>query len=397
MKQLSFILSIVLTVALAALSSGAGAAELSTDKNPRKEASFSAFIQFWGLLETNENSKQQNLSGDLASDYASGFSINRARVAITGDYNSLAGRLSIGFEDGTPFLLDCYGSWSWFKKHLSLVAGQMKIPSTWEVARSSKNLDFITRSAFSSAAPDWSLSRGVSTVSPLTSSRSRLRDTGIALKGNFAGAAFFAMVGNGLGANMYIGGDTNKQFVYANNPGAWFYAMRLEWSPLKSLGLSLPGISRIIAGGHGSYNFHPDFLYNDGNTVLDINRYSWSADFHIDFFQRLRVTAMYGAGKVNDDFDHDGRTDLSYKGWEVRAVVKVIPHTFEAGARYDWYSFEKIIFGGEEETHTITGGLTWIPVQLLRLQANYMFKAIGGSSSRYQKDHIVLLQLQVQI
>lgn len=396
MKRISFFLSIALAAAAVSLPRFSAAA-LSGSEETKRQVNISGLVQFQGIFETNKNSKEQNVTGDLASDYASGFLINRARLSVTGQWYSLKGKISFGLEEGNPALLDCYGSWSWLKGSLSLAAGQMKIPSTWEVARSSRELDFITRSTFSAAAPDWALSRAVSTVSPLTSSRSRLRDTGLSLKGDFRGVSFFAMVSNGLGANMYIGGDTNKQFVYANNPGAWFYALRLEWSPLESFGVSLPGISLFKAGGHGSYNRHPDFLYNDGNTVLDIDRYSWSVDCHLEILARIRLTAMYGAGEVNDDFDFDGKTDLEYQGWEIRAIGIIIPDALELGARYDWYRYKKIIFGGAEETHTITGGLTWQPVRPLRLQLNYLFKATGGESTRYQKDHIVILQLQAAV
>jgi len=34
-------------------------------------------------------------------------------------------------------------------------------------------------------------------------------------------ARCFAMIGNGLGANLYIGGKEHKQFIYANGFGEW--------------------------------------------------------------------------------------------------------------------------------------------------------------------------------
>ncbi len=396
MKSVTYLLFILLTVA-----SGAFAAEATvlpqTKASPHKEITVSALLQFWVILETSENGKKQNLTDDEAADLASGFSINRARIAVAGQHGSLNGKISMGLEEGTPFLLDCYGSWSWLQGGFIFSAGQMKIPSTWEVARSSGELDFITRSNFSKESPDWATSRSVSTVSPFTSARSRLRDAGISLKGKFYGFEFNAMVGNGLGAGMYVGGGTKKQFVLANNPGAWFYALRAEWSPLLTFRFDLPAVNFLKIGGHGSYNIHPDFLYNDGNTVLDLKRHSWSVDIQLGILSRLRLNAMYGSGEVNDDFDNDGRTDFLYRGWEVRAVVVVVPRFLEAGLRYDWYNYEKTIFGGEEDIGTLTGGVTFIPSTLLRLQLNYMFRVTGGGSSRYDKDHIGILQFQARI
>ncbi len=57
-------------------------------------------------------------------------------------------------------------------------------------------------------------------------------------------------------------------------------------------------------------------------------------------FERIRLTGMYGAGQVEDDFDADGQPDYTYSGWEAGAMFRVIPRFLEAGAALGFLHLE---------------------------------------------------------
>ena len=358
---------------------------------------FSGYAQLWFVHEEAENGKQQSYTGDEAADETSGFSFNKIRLQADFGKDKLKGRMSVRFDGGdTASLLDLYGSYALFDSRLSFYAGQMKIPSAYEVEVSPSEQDFIITSKFSSEVTNWSLCKSPSSVSPFTNVQTYQRDTGIGVKGDIAGFSYFLMASNGLGANLFTGGPEKKEYVYTNKFGEYFYGARLsyDFAPLfKAAGLGFMPLQLII-GGHYNYNRHDNILYNDTKTVLDLKRDSYSGDVRLNLFKRIRLTGMYGAGHVDDDFDNDGDTDYEYSGWEAKCVAVIIPGRLETGVRYDEFESEKTIYGAPETDKVLTLGVTSVFIRQLRFQVNYRIKKRESPLSNDLDDNALLLQMQ---
>jgi hypothetical protein len=355
------------------------------------------YLQFWYLYEQAENGKLQPTTGDPGAQAASGFSLNRARLQTSLDLGAFKAVLQFRLEGGSVGLLDAYGSWQPFGPALELRAGQMKIPSAWEVAVGDEALDFATRSRFASEVPNWSLSKSSSSTHPFYLLQTSARDLGAGLRGYWRGLRYFLMIGNGLGANNYVGAEENRQFVVANDFGAYFYGARLSYDLAYELRQRIrPTAFYLELGGHASYNHHPNLIYND-NQVYDLERWSWSIDARLGLFERLRLTGMYGSGRVEDDFDADGQPDYTYSGWEAAAVVRVIPRFLEAGLRWDSYSWSRAVTGGWSTAGTLTAGLTWTPDPRLRLQFNYKKKILVSELDPDTDNDLAVLALQLRL
>ncbi len=325
-------------------------------------------LSLWCAYEENENGILQEDTNDEAAEITSGFNLKRGRVGF--DYEDLQyhldARLQIRLEERVD-ILDAYGAWGpvdWFR----LAVGQMKIPSTYEVLTSGADLDFITRSTISGNIGDWSLSRTFS-YSSFYGNESYYRDLGIAVSGLIGPrkktelVKYFFMAGNGLGHSLYIGGSESKEFIVSNDFGDYFYGARLDLLPLDG----------ITMGGHYSINEHDDMLFNDENTVFDLDRSSWSVDVRLDFTP-VRIAGMYGAGVIDDDYFHTGLTNLEYSGWETKILYQLLSDQLELGARYDTYSYESQESGNTIDENHWTFGVNYIPAPLLRLQFNYIRK-----------------------
>jgi len=351
---------------------------------------------WWTLLEEVENGLKQPLSGDEAADVTSGFSLRRARLAGDFTHGSLTGRVAVSLEGSPAGLLEAYLGVPLLDQRIGLWAGQMKIPATYEVSTSSKALDFLTRSQLSEIIADYSLSRSPSTSHPrFYGVRTKMRDLGIAFKGQLLDAQYFLMVSNGLGANRFVGGRERKQEVFTNRPGAHFYGARVEYSP--RLDRLKPFISSVRAGGHASLNHHPDIVLDDERTVLDIERSSWSADLHVRAVNRLALTGMIAEGVVDDDFDNNGKIDYQYLGWEFKAIADVVPDKFSLGFRYDVYKDEYHENGVEDSRTIYTFGATWTPRADIKLQLNYRYKTLDSQIDPDLDDNALLLGGQVVI
>jgi hypothetical protein len=374
---------------------------VSVDKNSSgNEYHFmiSGFAQLWYVYERNENDKQQSYTADPAVDETSGFGLNKVRLtAETGD-DTLSARITLGFDNGgTPVLLDCYGSWAAVKNELLIVyAGQMKIPSTWESAVNDSELDFITRGKFSSDTANWSLCKSPSSVSPFTSVETNMRDIGIAVKGNFSGFSYSIMASNGLGSNLAVGGPEKKGYLYANRFGEYFYGVRAEYDVAELLKECdvLPFINSLSAGMHYNYNIHNNVIYNDTRTVLDIKRNSYSVDTRLVLFDSLRLSAMYGHGTVDDDYDNDGETDLDYSGYDVRIMWMVLRDLLEIGVRYDEYTTEKTVYGSPDTFQVLTAGINCFPYKGLKIQINYKLKNNESELKNDIDDDSLVMQMQ---
>jgi len=365
------------------------------EKQAESPYSMMAYVQFWYAYENVENSKKQEVTGDRAADVSSGFSINRARIEFETRLLSFGARLSTRFDGGTPGLLDAYGYYRFPFLKLRFIIGQMKIPSTYEVGQSDTNLDFATRSKFSDEVVNWSLSKSPSSVSPFTSVQTQSRDTGVAVTAEYEGLKLFAYAGNGLGANMFAGAEEKKQTMYTNSPEDMFYGMRGDADIIRFLSIENDLISSLILGGHISRNKHDNFLYNDTRTVLDMDRFSWSADIRFRLCGIINFTVMSGGGSINDSLvDSETSPNVTYKGYEFKLTAEIIPGFLRLGYRYDGYIYKNEIYGGSDELYTQTAGISIWPYMGIKIIADYKWKTTGGNLNPDLDDNIFILQTQ---
>ncbi len=350
---------------------------------------------WWTVLEQAENGLIQPLTGDEAADQTSGFSLRRARLASDFETAWMRARLSIRLENSPPGLLDAYLAIPLYCTYAELWVGQMKVPSTYEVERSSQDLDFITRSLLSQRLVDLALIHSPSLSSPrFAGVNTYLRDTGVAIKGRLRGGSYFLMVGNGLGANSFIGGPELKQEIYTNSLGAYFYAARIGYAILGEQDADAGSPVAIEVGAHASYNYHPDALLDDERTVVDIERMTWSTDVRVAILGRARLHAMFGAGSVGDEIDNDGRDDYRFKGWDVGVVIAALPERVDLLARYDGYADERYQNGFINTLHTVTAGASYRPRPRLELQLNYKWKHLDSDSEPEIDDNLLLLMVE---
>jgi hypothetical protein len=341
---------------------------------------------WWTVYEGAENGLLQPVTHDRAADHASGFLLRRVR--LSGDFRAgpVRGRVALRLEGSPAALLDAYAVLPLRGEAVGLWAGQMKIPSTYEVETPSEALDFATLGHFSEVAADYALSRSPALASRLTGVRSYDRDLGVGLKGALAPLRYFVMVGNGLGANQFIGGPSTRQAIYANAFGAYFYGTRVACRVTPAIEL----------GGHASWNDHPNAVLDDKRTVLDIRRASWSGDLHVAPSRRVELAGMIGGGRVDDDIDSDGRTDYRTRGWEVKALVWILPERLRAGLRYDGFAEEGYESGAEDILHSGTAGLSWFPRAGLRLQVEYRRNILDSDANPDLDDDLFLIAGQTE-
>jgi hypothetical protein len=206
------------------------------------------------------------------------------------------------------------------------------------------------------------------------------------------------MVGNGLGANGNVGAEESPGLAYANNFGAYFYGVRASYDLLTEVRRWIAAVpASLTVGGHFDWNDHPDFIFSDAKTVLDLRRWSGSADGSLVLWDRFRITGMYGAGVVDDDYDNNGEIDYSYRGWEARVTVTLIPEVLKAGVRWDSYAWSRAVTSGWADASALTVGVTWEWQPVLRLQLNYKWKLESGDLTANTSSHLVVVSAQVKI
>jgi len=343
---------------------------------------------WWVLLEENQNGIEQAGSGDPAEEAASGFAIKQGRIILSYEDtdNHFGLYAQVRLEERVA-ILDLYGMWkpvNWF----NFYAGQMKIPSTYEVLTKDECLDFVTRTTISKYIADYSLSR-TPYLSSFWGNRSYYRDTGIAFKGavgpesNRQLLQYFLMISNGLGAGVYIGGPESKENVTSNKFGDYFYGLRMDVNPIKW----------VTIGGHYSINKHDDMLLGDGKTVLDLDRSSWSADLRFEI-PYLRVVGMYGAGEIDEKYYMISTDHFDYSGWEAKALAQVWKDHMEVGVRYDNYIFGETATEHEIEQNNWTFGVNYTPAPAIRLQLNYMVKDTDNGIDSDVDDDLLVLNFQ---
>ncbi|MEW6753212.1 MAG: porin [Candidatus Latescibacterota bacterium] len=331
------------------------------------------YVQVWATLyEELENGLRQAGSNDLAQQEVSGFSLRRARVSFADSLGRAALRYRVEvLLEKSARLTDCYLA-ARLGRHLEVQVGQMKIPSTYEVAASSTRLDFVERAAVSARAPDWALSR-TPYIATFMGNQSFLRDVGVALEGRAGPVRWRGMVGNGLGANLFVGGTQHREFVLTNRAGRWFYGVRAD----------VEAVPWLMLGAHGSLNRHDDMLFNDQRTVIDLDRRSASADVLLRLPAAVRVQGLWAAGAVDDAYYRDGKTNYQYTGYELRALWWPWPERVETGLRFDRYADETGQSGDRVVQDTWTLGVNLRHGPQARLQVNYLLR---DTDQRYEPD-----------
>ena len=359
----------------------------------------SGYLQtWWTMYEQMKSGVLQDASHDPAAQEAFGFSLARARVALDQSFleNSLGYKFEVKFEEGVE-PLEYYVFYK-YRPFLNLYLGQMKIPSTYEVLQSDSELDFISRTNISDKIADWSLSRDPITFSASNlTGRTRSRDLGLALKGQFGEENFqyFLMAGNGLGANQFISGSGRKKtgFYISNGLGKLFYGLRLEAKPLSFFSTD-PYLSSLTIGGHFSYNFHPNMLYNDEETIFDLNRKSYSGDLRVNLPCRLVFTGLYAGGRT-DDYSKDTGSNYRYQGYELKIMEKLFPEKLELGFRFDDYWYKLSNSHTAISQYKYTGGANYYPFKLIKIQLDYVYNQTKDPYLKYQNGSLVYANFQV--
>ena len=345
----------------------------------------------------------QKPSGDRATGSTSGFSLDLARARLAADL--LRARLGLVLElrlERGPALLDAYGEWR-FAGWLALRLGQFRVPSAWENLVGDRDLDFMLRPQIANDLADLALSRTTYPSSVFYGNRSWRRDLGLGLAGDVplgvGTLRYLLMVGNGLGANLYVGGGTEREFLLTNGP-QFFYGGRVDL-------LDLFGVARV--GAHVSWNRHDDVVFNSGRMVYDLDRLTWSVDggFTVPG-TGVRAHGMYGAGRIDDDFDADGRRDLDYSGWEARLVWRLDPllcwlgtgwtgqhHHLDLAGRFDTIRSVADEAPGETRRRTFTSGVTWSYDAAIAVRLNWVVRRLSDEAEPDLDDDAVLLDVTV--
>ena len=360
------------------------------------------YAQVWlTIVEQVEDARGlfQHPSGDEAADSATGFRLHKARVGLTADFahDVLGADLLVKLE-GAPGLLDLafrVEPLPW----LQVLVGQFRIPSTAENLVSDRHLPFVLRTDLSGALADYSLSRTRASSSLLSGNRSYRRDLGLGLKLGHEGERFavrgFAMIGNGLGANLFVSGQTARGFVLTNRP-QFFYGGRVEVEPLRHV---------ILVGGHVSWNRHDDVVFNSGRTVFDLHRLSASGDLEIRVAEiGLRVGGLGGWGAVLEDDNGDERVDYRYfggSGWVSWSLTPMLRRASRGGwsrhhhltiaYRYERFTtqVDEASIRSHRDTHTV--GLGWQYRGWVKLQLEVALRRDDVPYEHDLDDDLVLL------
>jgi hypothetical protein len=393
---------VALPLALALLLAAPGAAR-AWEVNDDLEVY--GYAQIWlTIVEQMEDARGlfQHPSGDEAVHTATGFRLNRARVGLDVDFADELLAASLLFKlEGAPGILDlviAVRPLPW----LSVLVGQFKVPSTAENLTSDRHLPFVLRTDLSGALADYSLSRTIYTSSLLHGNRSYSRDLGVGLLLHHEDERFAfrgrLMVGNGLGANLFISGQTARGFLITNR-SQFLYAGRLELEPIRR---------RLIVGGHVSWNRHDDAVFNSGRTVFDLHRLSASGDVEIRVAEiGLRGGGQGGWGAVLEDANGDDRVDYRYFGgsgwvsWNLMPMLRAASqgrwseqHHLTLSYRYERFTtqVDEASIRTHRDNHTI--GVGWQYRRWVKLQLEIVRRVTDAPYEVDLDDDLVLLSAQ---
>jgi len=247
-----------------------------------------------------------------------------------------------------------------------------------------------------------SLSRTTYPSSVFYGNKSWRRDAGVGLTGDIdvrvGTLRYLAVVSNGLGANLFVGGGS-AEFLLTNGP-QFFYGARVDL-------LDLFGVARV--GGHVCRNKHDNVVFNSGRMVYDLDRFSWSVDagFQVPG-TGVRAQGMYGAGRIDDDFDSDGRRDLAYSGGEARLIWRLDPllavlgtgwsgetHHLELAGRYDLEHRVADEAPGAIRKQTVTLGASYAYGETAAVRVNWVQRWTRDPSAPDLDDDAVLLDVTI--
>jgi len=353
--------------------------------------------------------KYNPVTGDEAARVASGFELARARVGFNGWFleRKLGFILQLRFESPVG-VLDCAVMYQPVKEFL-IEFGQFKFPSTFENLIEDRRLDFILRTDISTALANYGMATSppfTKSANPLLGLKSYLRDFGLGFKMKIENIptpvrAFF-MIGNGLGANLFVGGYSLKQYLLSNPVGQYFFGMRVEFEPWKK---------HLTIGGFFNYNDHENVALNDSGTVLDIRRRSWDVDVQLEIPNTgLNFAGLYGSGSVMDDASGTGKHDMDYFGWEAQVVWRLSPliqrftkakflddHGFDVVFRSDNLS-QRFYEGDYYRYYTFTYGANYRFKRYVKMQLEGINRIVPNSLNEGNVNHdAIMLSVQFEV
>ena len=358
--------------------------------------------QIWlTIVEQMEDARGlfQHPSGDEAVDTVTGFRLKKARVGLEADFARDILHANLQFKlEGAPGILDLairITPLPW----LTFLVGQFRIPSTAENLTATGHLPFVLRTDLSGTLADFSLSRTNDSSSLLAGNRSYRRDLGVGLKAGHEGDRFairsFVMVGNGLGANLFISGQTARGFLVTNRP-QFFYGARVEVEPIRHV---------VLLGGHFSRNKHDNVVFNSGRTVFDLHRLSASGDLEIRVAEiGLRGGGQGGWGAVLEDDNGDERVDYRYFGgsgwvsWNLMPLLRrasagrwSADHHLSIGYRYERFTtqVDEASIRTHQDNHT--WGLSWQYREWVKLQLEVVHRVTDKPYEHDLDDDLILL------
>jgi len=286
---------------------------------------------------------------DLAP--SNGFDVRRARLDIRGNVISpLEYRIHVDFAN-SPRMLDANIVWK-INKHVSLLAGQYKIPFSLENPYNPNVLEFIENSLVITHLVNYSDVSGMSANG---------RDIGVSLTGNFFQREGYSLINyffgvfNGSGINT---SDTNKEKDFSGI---------LSFNPAKNL---------TFAVSH----------YN-GTLTKTTNRVRYGYGVKYDD-KRFLLRSEYIHGKTDFDSKADDGSDITeyFKSEGAYAVLGyyVLPKLQMIG-RYDCFETGNSLKNNTKQTD-YSMGCNYFPVNNVRLQLNYIYKT---AKSKQDNTHIV--------
>jgi hypothetical protein len=248
-------------------------------------------------------------------------------------------------------------------------------------------LDFASRSTFGRWVGDYSLTR-TPYISSVMAAKAYNRDLGLALKGSWAssdgrGLSWFVMASNGMGANRYIGGEENEEFLFTNSIGELYYGARLEVSPHRL----------ITAGVHASHNDHQNVALDERGPVFDLRRRVVTLDLRAGRPEGWRAYAFYGRGDMDDYFESQ-RYLFDYSGWGAQTVYPLKPEQLEVAFRFDRFTTEFADDGNETVQNNWTGGVNYQPKANMLVQLNYIAKRTANQFVPDVDDDILYLNFR---
>lgn len=365
-----------------------------------------SYVQVWATLWQQMEAVSgylQPVTGDEATDTATGLALGRLRVG--GSVRLFHGLVGLALHiklENTVAPLDAYVDFTPFR-WLSVRLGQLQTPSTWENMVENRSLDFPSRSPISNAVADYALSRAFYSASQLAGNRGYRRDLGLAVQGEVdlgpVPLRYWLMIGNGLGANLWIG--EGRQFAITNAP-QFFYAARLEVEPVRDV---------VTLGGHVTYNRHDDMALGGPRLAVDLDRTTWSGDLRLAVPRiGLSLALLYAGGVIAEDYYGDGRDDLHYDGGSAQAVLRLssllrnvfavpVPagHDVRLQLRYDVYSYEVDESGAPVRQDDVTVGAAYLFRDYFRVQLDYSRRRTRDPGQPDLADDLVLLMLQAGV